>query len=96
MHLKLDWTKKDSDGCTFWPDGNYVSCCHQHDEEYAHGGSWLDRIKSNWKLAKCVKKSGHPVVAPIMFAGVTVFGSFLWPYHLRWKGSKKLKRESHD
>ena len=80
-----DWKVEDSDGCTMWPDGNYVSCCHEHDESYAKGGTWRDRLKADWKLAKCVKDKKHPVVAPLMFVGVRILGSLLWPYHMKWK-----------
>lgn len=92
MHLKPSWKPEDSDGCTFWPDGNYIDCCWEHDESYAHGGTWWDRVKADWKLAKCVHKKGkerkcracQTVRAALMLIGVNVLGSFLWPYHHKW------------
>ena len=57
-HKKSSWKPSDSDGCTGWPDGNWLDCCLEHDETYAAGGSWLERLRADWKLAKCVHKKG--------------------------------------
>ncbi len=84
VHLRPNWISSDSDGCTFWPDGDYLPCCQAHDKAYAAGGSWLDRLRADWKLAKCVKRAKHLVVAPVMFVGVRVIGSVFWPWHMKW------------
>ena len=93
------WDESQSDGCTLWPDGDYRGCCVVHDEAYALGGSWLDRLKANLALSKCVARAGgktgrlprrvastagHWLLAPVMFVGTQVAGSFLWPYHFKW------------
>lgn len=91
-HKKPDWSPEDSDGCTGWPDGNYRGCCEEHDEAYAAGGSWLERLKADWKLTKCVHKKGaetkcracQTVIATAMLLGVRVLGVPLWPWHHRW------------
>lgn len=91
-HKKSSWEPSDSDGCTFWPDGNYRDCCLDHDESYASGGSWRERLRADWKLAKCVHKKGgskrcracQTVTASLMFGGVRVFGSFMWQWHHVW------------
>ncbi len=82
-----------------WPDGDWHKCCLKHDEEYFYGGSWIDRLKANARLSRCVARSGgkkggkarsafsiagHYAMAPVMFVGTQVLGCFLWPYNLKW------------
>ena len=89
-HKKSDWKIEDSDGCTFWPDGDYRSCCVVHDEAYASGGGWRERLRADYELAKCVKRAGHPVIGPVMFLGVRVFGIGLLPWRHVW-GKRETK-----
>ena len=99
------WKEEDSDGCTWWPDGDWNSCCLIHDEAYHYGGTWRDRLFANGRLAKCVARSGgkkggtvrrtasrvgHWVMAPVMFIGTQAIGSVLWPYHMKWNNKNDL------
>ena len=93
-HKKSDWTPADSDGCTLWPDGDWLDCCHDHDESYNAGGLWWERLVADWNLAKCVDSKGkargkcracRTVMGGLMFAGTRVLGIGLWPYHHIWR-----------
>jgi hypothetical protein len=92
-----------SDNCTFFPEGRYSDCCVEHDKAYYFGGSYSARRRADNKLFGCVaKKRGfYPkLIAPIMWAGVRVFGTSVLPTDFRWgfgknkpKNKKKKKKE---
>ncbi len=66
-----------SDGCTHFPDGNYLDCCVEHDRAYFVGGSWTQRWRADKKLYQCVAakdKFYNKSVAVIMWLGVRAFG----------------------
>ena len=70
--------------CTKFPEGNWHECCIEHDYDYYHqNGKW----KSDVKLLWCVLKKGHPIIAPLMWLGVTLGG---WGPYL---GHRKRNRE---
>ena len=76
-----------SDGCSQFPDGDYTDCCVEHDKAYFNGGSWIMRWRADKKLYKCVAaKKGfeHKFIAPVMWAGVRVFGVSFLPTSFRW------------
>lgn len=54
-----------------FPEGNWHECCLEHDYAYFHG---TGKFKADLKLAWCVLKRGHPIVAPLMWLGVTLGG----------------------
>lgn len=92
-----------SDGCTSFPDGDYFECCVEHDKAYYAGGSWIARWRADKKLYKCVSAKGgfkHKFIAPVMWAGVRVFGAPFLPTSFRWGFGKdeirknKLKKNS--
>jgi len=64
-----------SDGCSFFPDGDYFSCCEKHDLDYAYSPS---RSHSDLELRKCITRDGHPVLAWIIWLGVRLFGYPFW------------------
>ena len=73
-----------SDGCTLWPDGNYVGCCVEHDRAYHKGGSaWLKQ-QADLELRKCVEKKAGKFWGFVMYAGVSIFGLPFWPTKYRW------------
>ncbi len=81
-----------SDGCSKFPDGDYADCCVEHDKSYYFGGSWKQRWRADKKLFKCVAaKKGfeHKFIAPVMWAGVRVFGVACLPTSFRWGFGKK-------
>ncbi|HVE57027.1 MAG TPA: hypothetical protein VNB22_09375 [Pyrinomonadaceae bacterium] len=83
-----------SDGCTWFPDGNYFDCCKAHDREYFAGGSWKERWRSDKKLFQCVAakpKFYNKLVAPIMWLGVRTFGVPWLKTKASWGFGKKKK-----
>lgn len=75
---------KTSDGCSYFPDGNWRACCLDHDMAYFYGGSAAAKRKADLALMTCVVESGNPYIAFIMFVGVRLFGGPAWPHRLRW------------
>jgi hypothetical protein len=76
-----------SDNCSLFPDCDYADCCVEHDLAYFSGGSWKMRWRADKKLFKCVAaKKGfqHKLIAPVMWAGVRVFGVPFLPTPFRW------------
>lgn len=96
------WADSESDGCTWFPDGNYRDCCVVHDREYFFGGNWKDRWRSDKKLFQCVwakPKFYNRLVAPVMWLGVRTFGvpwlntKASWGFGERKKSSGKLTKK---
>jgi hypothetical protein len=92
-----------SDGCTWFPDGNYFDCCKAHDAEYFAGGSWSARWRSDKKLFQCVAakpKFYNKLIAPVIWLGVRAGGvpwlnaKFSWGFGKRKKPSK-IKKDSN-
>ncbi len=91
------------DGCTLFPDFNYGDCCFEHDKDYFRGGSAKERRKSDLRLYRCVRSKkgfGNKLVAPLMLAGVRVFGVSFLPTPFRWgfgqeKRVKKIERNKN-
>lgn len=90
-----------TDGCTGFPDGNYLDCCVQHDREYFAGGNWKQRWRSDKKLFLCIAskpKFYNKFVAPIAWLGVRVGGvswlnaSFSWGFSNNKSYLKKLAK----
>lgn len=90
----------ESDGCTFFPDGNYRDCCVEHDKDYYKGGSCKERRRSDNRLYRCVKnKKGwkNKVIAPMMWLGVRALGVSFLPTPFRWGfGKKKTKKKKEN
>ncbi len=62
----------------------WEDCCVKHDLTYWRGGFWKDRREADLALARCVKRHGHPVWAVLMYIGVRIGGSPIWPAPWRW------------
>ena len=79
-----------SDGCSCYPDGTlsqsrkWYDCCLKHDQVYWRGGSWSERRQADIALRKCLQQKGHPVQAWLVYFGVRLGGSPLWPTPFRW------------
>ena len=55
---------------------NWSDCCWQHDFDYHYGYLYgITEDQADYELWECVKDSGHPVVANIIYDAVWVFGS---------------------
>lgn len=85
-----------SDGCTWFPDGDYRDCCVAHDDAYYTGGSWKKRLQADKRLYVCVaNKEGayHKIIAPLMWLGVRVGGVSFLPTSFRWGFGRTNKRK---
>jgi hypothetical protein len=60
-----------SNGCTFFPDGRFYTCCFAHDWEHWAGGTKADRWRSDVALRRCViDLTGGRALANIIYSGV--------------------------
>jgi len=73
-----------TDGCTDYPDGNYRSCCVEHDKKYWKGGTKQQRKEADEDLMKCVAKKSGKMNASVMHIAVRIFGHPLVPTPARW------------
>lgn len=79
-----------SDGCSAFPDGTFkqkelwLSCCVSHDYAYWKGGTYQQRLASDYELKRCVERVGEPKIAALMLAGVRVGGTPYLPTSFRW------------
>lgn len=73
-----------SDGCSCWPDGDWLECCVKHDILYWQGGTREERKAADLALRTCVTAKGHPLVGQAMFLGVRMGGVWWLPTPFRW------------
>jgi len=73
-----------TDGCSAFPDGDWVDCCVEHDIPYWCGGSSEQRVAADEAFRQCVaaKKSGW--FGQLMEWGVRVGGHPWVPAGWRW------------
>ena len=62
----------------------WEGCCVKHDMAYWRGGFYKDRREADLELARCVRNHGHPIWAVLMYIGVRIGGSPIWPAPWRW------------
>jgi hypothetical protein len=56
-------------------DKNWSDCCYQHDFDYSYGYEYnISKDQADYSLWHCVDATGHPVVANIMYTGVSLLG----------------------
>jgi len=71
------------DGCTgiqwldFFYGGSFPwqHCCEEHDIAYGESDS---RREADWVFRQCVRASGHPVAAWVMWLALRAFGWYAW------------------
>ncbi len=73
-----------TDRCSVWPDGDWYSCCVEHDYAYWCGGSAQQRAQADKQLKHCIKAKGYPVMGKIMRWGVRLGGHSVFPLPWRW------------
>mgnify|MGYP000435623119 CR=1 FL=1 len=80
-----------SDGCSQFPDGTldhenlWCDCCIAHDIAYWQGGNRKQKKRADNSLRECVlQKTGNTMLANIMYYGVTLGGSPVFPTWYRW------------
>jgi len=72
--------------CTNFPEGNWHACCVQHDYDYAEG---VNKWKADAKLAWCIVKKKRPLVALVVWIGVTIGG---WEPYNEHKEAREYAR----
>ena len=73
-----------SDGCSGFPNGDWLECCVSHDLVYWMGGTREERANADLALKRCVSDKGHPVIAAFMHFGVRIGGVWWLPTSFRW------------
>lgn len=73
-----------SDGCSAWPDGDWLDCCVAHDVAYWRGGPEPLRQEADMALRQCVADTGYPTMGDIMYLGVRIGGERFYPTPYRW------------
>lgn len=85
-----------TDGCSLFPDGDWVHCCTIHDKAYWMGGSHEDRLKADFNLKECVVINGDQMERPILgwfiYFGVRIGGVSWIPTPFRWGYGWKFPR----
>jgi len=90
-----------SDGCSLFPNGSlsdnqrWLHCCRAHDFDYWQGGMRSQRVASDKRLSQCVSEVGPVGLGILMYLGVRVGGSPLWPTSFRWGYGWQLGRGYH-
>ena len=85
-----------SDGCSWFPDGDYRNCCVEHDKLYYFGGTKGERRASDQQLRDCVSAKGHRFLAPIMYLGVRIGAGAWLPTPFRWGFGNKYGPKRPD
>jgi len=73
-----------SDGCSGFPNGDWLECCVRHDLRYWMGGTHEERTNADSALKRCVADKGHPVIAKLMHFGIRIGGAWWLPTSFRW------------
>lgn len=80
-----------TDGCSLFPDGRlgdpklWCDCCFAHDVAYWRGGTRADRELADRTLRDCVfSRTGDERLAGVMYDGVRLGGSPVFPNWYRW------------
>lgn len=73
-----------TDGCTLWPDGDWGSCCLEHDIAYWCGGTSAARQRADDALRACVETRQGEWFATMTYLGVRVGGGSWLPAPWRW------------
>ena len=73
-----------SDGCSCWPDYEWVECCIEHDLFYWFGGTKEERKQVDVNFRDCVSQEGYPYLSTFMYYGVRLGGVPWLPTSFRW------------
>lgn len=71
--------------CTGFFKGCWERCCYKHDIDYEAGIK--SKLDADLDLHDCIYYKGHPIVAAIVFTGVSTIGWFFW-LRCRWRSVK--------
>lgn len=73
-----------SDGCSLWPDGDWLDCCVAHDVEYWCGGDGAERRAADGRLRQCLAEAHQETLAVLMYLGARLAGAAWLPLPWRW------------
>jgi hypothetical protein len=73
-----------TDGCSCWPDRDWVGCCVEHDAAYWCGGTRRQRREADEGFRRCVRDGHASLLARLMHWGVRLGGHPVAPTHFRW------------
>lgn len=75
------------EGCDFYPDGSWKTCCDAHDVAFNSPGNLSDWLQSNTDLIGCVWQYS-PINAVVIGVGVLSLSGLVW----KWKflGNKSV------
>lgn len=103
---KGEFDPNSSDGCSLlsvvwqWLRGNQVpfrQCCIDHDQAFWYGGSKEVHREADRKFRECIKQSGYPVTAWILWAIVRIFGSPCSPFpQFRWPENVTIVKDQEQ
>lgn len=82
-----DFEKFVSDGCSMFPNWDYLDCCIEHDKAYFLWWNWKQRLKADNDFYSCIYKKWeihHNILAPGMYIWVRLGGAPLYPTPYRW------------
>jgi len=88
-----------TDGCSLFPDGSlsndslWLHCCRAHDFDYWQGGTQSQRVASDKRLQHCVEQVSPFGLGVMMYLGVRIGGSPMWPTSFRWGYGWNASRE---
>jgi hypothetical protein len=68
----------------------YEHCCDIHDQAYFKGGTSEERRKADNELWDCVKRSGNPNLATLLYYVCRVGGHLIFPTSYRWDFGKNI------
>ena len=68
-----------SDGCTLFPDGDWLRCCVTHDYAYWSMRRTSERLGADRDLRDCIGKEGNGFSAAIAYLGVRLGGASYVP-----------------
>src|SRR4051812_44811546 len=71
-----------TDGCSVFPDGDWLNCCIYHDYAHWKGGTFQEKVKADVELARCALMSGqgwfqriiHAPIAGMLLIGGSIGG----------------------
>lgn len=90
--LRLGWRVLYLLGRVATPKPPWEPDCEAHDAAYWPGGSAVDRVHADLELARKVAEHGYPLLARLMFMGVSIGGMprlpLPWRWGYRWKWSR--------
>lgn len=66
--------------------------CIDHDKSYWLGGTAAERVTADAVLTQAIARHGYPVLARIVFIGVSIGGMPRLPFPWRWAYCWKWKR----